>query len=73
MICPKCGKEMTVDDTDCDYKEYNGRKVLIEKSCWLVCEKCNLSGYYNTKLSYSEPNGEELKLDEPDFDVREEY
>lgn len=58
MICPICKQEMRIDDVDCDYALIKNNKALMAKSCWTICDKCNIYGYYETKLSYGTEEGE---------------
>ena len=63
MICPKCLKEMSYDDSDNDYVLYRGQKIMIKKRCWTICNECKISGYYETELQYQDENGEKLDFE----------
>ena len=70
MKCPICYKEMYVDDTDYDYKQNkNGDPFLVVKRCWTECPKCNILGYYETRLQYADKEGNSIKLEPIDEEV----
>lgn len=64
MVCPKCNKEMRIDDRDSDYMAFNNLSVLTNRTNWWVCNHCGYNAIQETKIEYFDVNGEKLELDE---------
>lgn len=64
MKCPKCNREMGIDDRDSDYMSYNNLPVLTKRTTWWLCDHCGCSAIQESSICYSDVNGKELELDE---------
>ena len=64
MKCPKCNKEMAIDDRDSDYKAYNNLPVLVDRTTWWICDNCGCSATAEAHINYFDVNGANLELDE---------
>ena len=69
MKCPKCGGEMRIEDKDSEFVKYKGKKVLVRKRAWTICDFCEIHGYYDTELSYTDNEGEELDFEDDEEDT----
>ena len=64
MKCPKCNREMCIDDRDSDYMAYNNLPVLTNRTTWWLCDHCGYNAIQETKIEYFDVHCKKLELDE---------
>ena len=64
MRCPNCGSNMTLDDMDEDYGRINWVGVVVRRTTWWVCSKCNYGAQREDKYTFFDEEGTEIKIKE---------